>query len=147
MPTVPADAGLRLPGHAALGDEEAPAKSFDARTGLLLEVAEEGGVRHYPLRPGRQTLGRGMEASVRILSPQVSRTHASLTVDGERILLHDAGSSNHTFVEGRRFDHEVEVRPGQRIAFGVLEARILHRDGHDSSVVRRPENPQGEQQS
>ena len=146
MPTVPADAGLRLPGSPILGDSEAPEKSFDPATGLLLEVAEEQGARYYPLRPGKQSLGRGMEVELRILSPQVSRTHATFTVEGGRILLHDQGSSNHTFVEGRRVDHEVEVRPGQRIAFGVLEARILHRDGDHPAADVSPQQPQGEQQ-
>jgi pSer/pThr/pTyr-binding forkhead associated (FHA) protein len=104
---------------------ESPFAKPPASGRLFLEVDEEGGTRRHPLPDGRYLLGRGVEATLQILSPEVSRTHAELTVAGGRIRLRDLGSSNHTFVDGRRIDGEVVVAPGQQLTFGSLRARLV----------------------
>lgn len=95
---------------------------------LLLEVrVEDGSTLALPLAEGEHLLGRGLEASLQVLSPQVSRSHARLTVRGDEVLLRDLGSSNHTFVDGLRLDDETVITPGQTLAFGLLKAKLVRR--------------------
>lgn len=92
---------------------------------LYLEVDEDGGQQRYPLQPGRHILGRGRQAALQIPSPHLSRSHAVLTVEGDRVSLRDDGSKNSTFVDGTKILDEIVVEPGQEIAFGLLKARLV----------------------
>ncbi len=69
------------------------------------------------------SIGRSPENVVVIPDPEVSRKHASLSFDGNRILLKDLGSSNGSFVyNGREFERvndSVEVRPNTVLKFGT----------------------------
>ncbi len=53
----------------------------------------------------------------------VSRRHAELRVEDGRWLLRDLGSSNGTWVNGRRVI-EAEVRPGDLLHLGGAEVRL-----------------------
>lgn len=101
---------------------EAP---LPARSVYYLEIAHGRvpPVRH-PLRQGANHVGRSAEADISVDSRQLSRRHAVLTVDGERLWLRDRGSRNHTFVDDRRLDAEVEITADSRLRFGTVEARI-----------------------
>ena len=61
-----------------------------------------------------------------ILAPRVSRYHAELSVDAEGARVRDLGSTNGTAVDGRPV-REAELRPGDRVAFGGVEARLIER--------------------
>lgn len=50
--------------------------------------------------------------------PHVSRLHASVAVDGSRVVLADLGSSSGTFVNARRVTRPVELAAGDRIDIG-----------------------------
>ena len=50
--------------------------------------------------------------------PHVSRLHASLAVDGGRVVLADLGSANGTFVNGHRLARPTELRAGDRVDIG-----------------------------
>jgi ABC-type multidrug transport system ATPase subunit len=50
--------------------------------------------------------------------PHVSRRHARLTASGGRVFLHDLGSANGTFLNGRRLTRRAELRPSDRIDVG-----------------------------
>ena len=69
------------------------------------------------------SIGRSPENVVVIPDPEVSRKHASLSFDGNRITLKDLGSSNGSFVyngqEFERVSDSVEVRPNTVIKFGT----------------------------
>ncbi len=61
------------------------------------------GVNYFHLKPGELVvLGRGDENTVVVDSQQVSRKHASIEWNGENFVIRDLGSSNGTFVNGRR---------------------------------------------
>ncbi len=63
-----------------------------------------GDVHH--LAPGEHGIGRAVEATVRVDDPDVSRLHAVLRVATEAsgdTTVHDLGSTNGTFVDGRRW--------------------------------------------
>jgi hypothetical protein len=72
--------------------------------------------------PQRVTLGRGHENSVVLRHRTVSRLHGwfELDEDGE-LCVHDAGSTNHTFVNGTRVNGPVEIHPGCCLRFGSVD--------------------------
>ena len=70
------------------------------------------------------TIGRSPENVVVVPDQEVSRRHAQLTVDGDRVLLKDLKSSNGTFLyNGKEFQRvgsdSVEVKPNSIIKFGT----------------------------
>jgi transcriptional regulator with PAS, ATPase and Fis domain len=71
----------------------------------------------------------GSHAPARHLLPfaGVSRRHAVLVVEGDRVTVIDQGSKNGTFLNGNRV-RRAELSPGDRLAFGPLEFRFLRLD-------------------
>lgn len=82
-----------------------------------LEVSENGTVRRIqgmlPL-----VVGRSSQVDVPVLDPLVSRRHARLDVEDGVIYVTDLNSSNGTYLNGRRVDDSIELRPGDRIGVG-----------------------------
>jgi len=77
------------------------------------------------LRPSGHTIGRSPEADVVIDDPYASELHARVeTRDGE-ILVHDLGSTNGTYVNGRRIIAPTPVGRGDTVQIGktILEVR------------------------
>ena len=73
----------------------------------------------YPLLAPTVTVGRDPMSDIVLNDPEVSRYHAQLveTVDGYEI--NDMGSTNGTYVAGKRIDDEpVLLQAGQDVAFG-----------------------------
>lgn len=91
---------------------------------VALDIAEHGGVRRYeglcPL-----TIGRSSSAAVMVMDPEVSRTHARFEAQGGVVYVSDAGSSNGTFLNGRRVDGAIEVRPGDAIDIGTTRVTFV----------------------
>lgn len=63
-------------------------------------------------------IGRSPENDAVFDIPTVSGRHARLRCSGDRVFLEDLGSSNGTFVNGRRIDGTVDVRAGDIIGLG-----------------------------
>ncbi len=139
------------------GDEESSTRTTDSAIAmppaattrqrmraLLTVVGGPSTGRVYPVREDETFLGRGKEAHVRIDDSGASRTHARIVASGEgTYFIEDLGSTNGTFVDGRRVDR-AELETGARIHFGasvvfsfsLLEAqaeRIAHQL-YESSV-------------
>jgi two-component system, cell cycle response regulator len=73
----------------------------------------------FALSPGRDhVLGRREDADIQIGDDGVSRTHASLRVEGEGAILRDLGSANGTYLDGKRVT-DAEIRDGARIQVGA----------------------------
>jgi len=85
------------------------------------------GDREIRLSDGVNLVGRDWNAEVRIDAPSISRQHARIVVDDDRVLLEDLGSRNGTAVRGRRVSEPVELTSGDKIVFGTVAAvfRIL----------------------
>ena len=83
----------------------------------------EHGHRRVPLN-GTTVVGRGGEADLQIVDTGVSRLHAELRVvpdpRGERVELHDLGSTNGTRVNGQRVQ-AATLTDGDRISVGTSE--------------------------
>jgi len=67
------------------------------------------------------TLGRSSDCTVPIKDRFLSRHHAELIRGSGTWILHDCGSANGTFLNGSRIEKDVELRRGDRIAFGDSE--------------------------
>ena len=71
------------------------------------------------------TLGRSQACDVVVAHDTVSRRHAELWRDGDRWFVTDLGSSNGTWVEGRRVDRARRVRSGDQILLGGCLVVVL----------------------
>jgi hypothetical protein len=70
----------------------------------------------YPIR-GRTRIGRSDDSEVLLADPSVSRTHAIIEVQHGQPILHDVGSTNGTFVNGKRIRAQ-PLRDGDELLFG-----------------------------
>jgi len=72
----------------------------------------------YRLAKNATVLGRGDDADVRLIDDGVSRRHAALVLDGDRVTLKDLGSVNGTYRNGTRISGEVVLADGDKISMG-----------------------------
>ena len=84
-------------------------------TGPRVEV--NGTVR--PLAP-RLVVGRGADTDVRLTDTGVSRQHAELVAQDGGVEVHDLGSTNGTWVNGKRVS-TATLRDGDRVTVGTTE--------------------------
>ncbi len=70
------------------------------------------------------TLGRSSDCTVTIDDTTVSKHHARLTLENGA-WLEDLGSTNGTYVNGRRVEGSTVLRPGDRIALGAAKIVFL----------------------
>jgi pSer/pThr/pTyr-binding forkhead associated (FHA) protein len=97
----------------------------DAPKGAGVRLVAEGGPfdgRVFNLPPGTSTLGRAIDNDLVFDDPSLSRRHASIHRDGGKIEIEDLGSSNGSFVSGRRVGRGA-VAPGDVVRFGDLSFR------------------------
>ena len=92
---------------------------------LKLEVVRgpaQGKKFEFDLTPGRVVkLGRERNNDIAFFeppSPLVSRYHAELSKSGEGLFLEDVGSTNGTFLNGKRISGRTAVKNGDRIVLG-----------------------------
>ncbi len=87
-----------------------------AEEGALAEAALS--LAEIPLS-GAMLIGREAErVQIYLPHPQVSRVHAHIVLTGKTATLSDLNSANGTFVNGRRVQGAVSVRPGDQIDVG-----------------------------
>jgi len=86
------------------------------------------------------SLGRSADCSFQITDSTVSRQHAFVSVDDVGgILLRDVGSTNGTFVNGKRITAQrpVELADGDRIQLGTHAVlKLVRLDSHDERFQR-----------
>ena len=73
---------------------------------------------------GVNSIGRHDDCQIRIRSSQVSRRHCELFEDGNRLMLRDLGSSNGTFVNGKRVLGQQTLKPGDVLTIGGVTLRV-----------------------
>lgn len=79
------------------------------------------------LETGEAVIGRSRSCAVQIAETTVSRQHAVFVVEPGNVRLRDLGSSNGTYVNGKRVDGSQELADGDRVVVGEAEliVRIL----------------------
>ena len=85
----------------------------------LLLSRERGESRRFPLTHDVVTMGRGEGCDLRIPLGDVSRKHCSLVRSDDGLMIQDIGSSNGTFVNGKKV-REAALRAGDQIRVGSL---------------------------
>jgi DNA-binding winged helix-turn-helix (wHTH) protein len=73
----------------------------------------------FPLGEGENLIGRGPDAKVRVDDPEVSRRHATITVEGDVAILQDLGSKNGTFLRGERVVEPARLANADEIRIGI----------------------------
>jgi hypothetical protein len=97
--------------HATLGVIR-PVPAAEA-SGLLDALASD--------RPS--VIGRSRSCDLVLRDDSVSRRHVMLTVDGERVIVTDLGSTNGTLLNGRWIT-QAEARPGDVLRLGEVELHL-----------------------
>src|SRR5215213_5570538 len=96
------------------------------------------GSKEIRIESPKTTFGRGSEADFRFADDGLSRLHASLYVEGDRIWIVDENSSNGTFVNGlRTAPAGTPLRNGDAIKIGnstVLNVRLLEKAAEAAPV-------------
>lgn len=80
--------------------------------------------RRVALSEGEFTIGRSRGCGVVLRDPSVSRGHALLCVSRGKVTLQDLGSSNGTFVNGKRLEGETPLAAGDRLVLGETELHL-----------------------
>jgi serine phosphatase RsbU (regulator of sigma subunit)/pSer/pThr/pTyr-binding forkhead associated (FHA) protein len=86
---------------------------------------------HHLLPSGATRIGRSESSDVVLPSQTVSRNHAEVHVEGDRVTVIDLGSLNGTRVSGVDLETARAVQPGDVIEFGSVSLRLT--DGTESS--------------
>ena len=105
--------------------------SFTGRAGSRTSVTHvlvvDGPGTRHELSTGRNVIGRGTEADIRLPDTGVSRKHVDVVLDGGVATVEDLGSTNGTLVNGRRVSRQPLVDGDViRIGHSVL---VYRQDG------------------
>jgi DNA-binding winged helix-turn-helix (wHTH) protein len=104
-------------GYSFIGDEGDGGTTIPMR--LII------GTTQIELAQRETILGRRIP--ILAADPAISRDHARVVVDGQRVFIEDLSSKNGTFVGGRRIEASTELVDGDVISIG--SARITFRAG------------------
>lgn len=95
-------------------------------------VAEGGQPRETVLSQPKFRAGRRSTCDLRLAWPTVSGVHAEFILTAGALFLRDLGSTNGTFVNGRRISTDTLLSEGDVIHLGGVEFRVRQRSEDDS---------------
>jgi predicted component of type VI protein secretion system len=72
----------------------------------------------YPLDAQEVTIGRDAVNTIAINDAEISRRHARMELRGSAYVIQDLGSTNGTFVNGKRISGMQVLNPGDSVSFG-----------------------------
>ena len=78
----------------------------------------------YELVLETTTVGRHDSNTLTIHDASVSGHHCDILTYGTEVIVRDAGSANGTYVSGTRINGQSQVKAGQLVRFGSVEARL-----------------------
>ena len=91
----------------------------------LVFIGENLKGRVFELVVDQTTVGRDEPNILVIRDDSISRRHCEILVYGTEVIVRDLGSTNGTFVDGRRLhNQQCQVKGGQIVQFGSVPARL-----------------------
>lgn len=102
-----------------------PGARSEAGGAELVVLTGSTDARRIRLRGQGQVIGRSPEADLAVDDPYASEFHARVGLQDERVVVHDLGSTNGTYVNGRRVTSPTTVSRGDTVQIGktTLEVR------------------------
>ncbi len=94
---------------------------------LTIERGPRAGLT-YVLGPGNTIAGRSGDAGIFLADVTVSREHVRFQVDADGLSMTDLGSTNGTYVNGRRFEAG-RLSEGDELMIGKFHLRVSKGDG------------------
>lgn len=109
-----------------------------ARYQLVLKSGANAGLV-FSLEGGEITIGRETSNAVVINDPEVSRKHVRMSMQGDRFIIEDLGSTNGTSVNGQRLVSPYLLQPGEIITLGenthlLFESTAIDPDATVASI-------------
>lgn len=104
---------------------------------ILQVVRGRSETKTLKLMDGVNSIGRHDDCLIRIRSSQVSRRHCELHLDMDKLIIRDLGSSNGTFVNGKRVLGQQALKAGDVLTVGGVTLKIDR--AQDS--LQAPESP------
>jgi len=91
-------------------------------TGWLVFLENNRTKDIYPVREGKNFIGRGADCEVRILKDSIKRHHAVLTISPEGVLIHNSGSGGRILVN--RSESVQNMIDGDLVILGDVEFKF-----------------------
>jgi predicted component of type VI protein secretion system len=95
--------------------DEAGGVTLLAETAMLLMVDGPSSGKRFFIEKAELVIGRDEQCDVVVPERQVSRRHASISLQDDGYILKDLGSKNGTFVNGRELDSPYALQDGDEI--------------------------------
>lgn len=91
------------------------------------------------LSDGVTSVGRHDDCAIRIKSSQVSRRHCEIFETGGKLTIRDLGSSNGTYVNGKRVLGQQALTAGDELTLGAVTLRVAKLG--QAAAVPKPASP------
>jgi EAL domain-containing protein (putative c-di-GMP-specific phosphodiesterase class I) len=89
--------------------------------------------RHLPIYTVPFLIGRREDLALPLACRTVSSLHAEITESGGRLVLRDLGSTNGTYVNGRRIGDPVTLNEDDLVQFANMAFRVRQQAGHHNT--------------
>ncbi len=73
----------------------------------------------------RYAIGKDAKNNIVLTDEGISPFHAEIRIDGDQVFISDTGSSNGTFVNGKRIQRRTELRSADQIAIHTVEFLLI----------------------
>lgn len=114
----------------------------EGRSGREGSPVASPGLRLYPLDGDAALVGRAPACAVQFDEPSLSRKHCAFFRVAGAVVLQDLGSTNGTFVNGRRVDGMATLRGGDTVTVAGLQFRWVapeQASRFDAASARAPD--------
>lgn len=81
------------------------------------------------------TIGRASSCELQLPDPSVSREHARITLQNDRVLIADLGSRNGTWINGTRIETASPLKGGDRMEIGGVLFEVRGEDASDHTIL------------
>ncbi|HVO31367.1 MAG TPA: FHA domain-containing protein [bacterium] len=107
---------------------------------VIVDGPERG--KEWPLPDGEVVLGRTNETEIELPSNKVSRKHAALRIVDGQVEIEDLGSSNGTYLNGKRITRSA-VPPGGKIGVGEYLLTVVNGEKPRAATGKTGARPGG----